>query len=619
MTLENHKKWLQSAIAGGHIVNIPFVTFDQVNVIARGTFSEISHAYWKSAEKTVALKSCHNNNSFGNFIKELHLIRSVDFHDNIIRFYGVSEDPVTRKYFMVLHYANEGNLQDFLKENHKYLNWKTRINMAMQIASGIKCIHERNIVHRGLYPKNILVHDGKMIITGFGLSKSLENEFELANNNDETYIIEEMTGYFEPQCFINSTYKRNKASDIYSLGILLWEISSGRPPFNNMKILDIARKIVQGKREVPIKDSPPAYIEIYQMAWDIDPRRRPTINKVRDNLEKLSLHLRRNSEYQDQQTYNDPYSYKQSQLNHPNHSYTPSQLCNFQNLHKFTCAGILIKYVEEFQYTHGYVEPDECHAGYHAGMGDIVGLRWHLYHYRRVDDNYNFSDMSDNLVLITAKFCSRKNLNIIFQCLKENGANFKVITKKAEQTAFHLLFFNLALCNKITHSKDKLDKYHEVLFQAIKFLKNMGCNINSKDRNGRTILSYYLEEKYLHQEKTPIIRALLKNGADPNVSVTLPWNFDAKTALFQAVKNKWPNNVLELILRYGVDVKAVNKDGINVLAIATLDKNLSIMTWMLENISRVNEKDCIKIAKKFAGNFTTKEYQLLNKRRSGVF
>ena len=81
--------------------------------------------------------------------------------------------------------------------------------------------------------------------------------------------------------------------------------------------------------------------------------------------------------------------------------------------HKCTCADILTKYIDEYQNTLDYVEPGDCHAGYHAGMGDIMGLKWHLYHDRRVDGTYNFSNMADKLALITAKFCGRKNLNVM--------------------------------------------------------------------------------------------------------------------------------------------------------------------------------------------------------------
>jgi serine/threonine protein kinase len=58
---------------------------------------------------------------------------------------------------MVLQYANGGNLRDFLNKNHGLLNWKTKISMASQISSGLKCIHECNIVHRDLVSEFLIL------------------------------------------------------------------------------------------------------------------------------------------------------------------------------------------------------------------------------------------------------------------------------------------------------------------------------------------------------------------------------------------------------------------------------------------------------------------------------
>ncbi|CAG8660565.1 6342_t:CDS:2 [Funneliformis caledonium] len=299
-----------------------------------------------------------------------------------------------------------------------------------------------------------------------------------------------------------------------------------------------------------------------------------------------------------------------NQFSHPP-SYIQRPLHPSQNPHKCTCDDTMTKYVEEFQNTRGYSKPTQCHAGYHAGIGDIEGLRWHLFYDKKVEGTYDFSDMTDKLVLITAKFCGRKSLNAMFLCLKEYGANFNVTTKKTEKTAFHLLFDNFNLCNKITYAKEKLKRYHNVFIKAVNFLKEMGCNINAKDKDGYTILARYLGELFLHEERVPIIESLLNNGADPNISVSLNnWGeFDAKTALLLAVRNKWPTSVLELIVKHKVDVNAMNKENKNALSIATENKDHKTMAWMLEHANFDHES--IKIAKKFAGNFTTKESQLL--------
>ncbi|CAG8448236.1 7321_t:CDS:2 [Acaulospora morrowiae] len=99
-------KWLQDAINEHHIISIPFDNFTKHEVITRGAFGEVTRAYWKSGEKTVALKSLISNpssdsESFKEFVDEFKLIRSVDFHDNVIRFFGVSQGEnildITRK------------------------------------------------------------------------------------------------------------------------------------------------------------------------------------------------------------------------------------------------------------------------------------------------------------------------------------------------------------------------------------------------------------------------------------------------------------------------------------------------------------------------------------------
>ncbi|KAF0501380.1 kinase-like protein [Gigaspora margarita] len=136
------------------------------------------------------------------------------------------------------------------------------------------------------HTKNILVHDNKIIISDFGLSKLMTSD----SSNSNT-LTDGMPSFMDPQCLKNPKYKHTTKSDIYSYGVILWEISSGHKPFPTLKRIQIAIKIYNGEREQPIKDTPPEYVELYKRCWDDKPDNRPKIEEI---LEFLShTHLNR--------------------------------------------------------------------------------------------------------------------------------------------------------------------------------------------------------------------------------------------------------------------------------------------------------------------------------------
>ncbi|RGB23028.1 hypothetical protein C1646_677412 [Rhizophagus diaphanus] len=96
-----------------------------------------------------------------------------------------------------------------------------------------------------------------------------------------------MIEYIEPQCLKNIEYKKDKKSDIYSLGVLLWEISSGRPSFPNYYPREtLAFHISYNNlREIPIEGTPLEYQQLYQECWDCEPESRPDIEEVYEILE----------------------------------------------------------------------------------------------------------------------------------------------------------------------------------------------------------------------------------------------------------------------------------------------------------------------------------------------
>jgi serine/threonine protein kinase len=95
--------------------------------------------------------------------------------------------------------------------------------------------------------------------------------------------------YMEPKRISDLKFPYTKSSDIYSFGVLMWEISSGYPPFKNCNNIEIAITISMGKREDTIPDTPEEYDKLYKTCWDQEPENRPTVNEVLEEFSKMGF------------------------------------------------------------------------------------------------------------------------------------------------------------------------------------------------------------------------------------------------------------------------------------------------------------------------------------------
>jgi serine/threonine protein kinase len=100
--------------------------------------------------------------------------------------------------------------------------------------------------------------------------------------------------YMEPKRILNPNFPYTKSSDIYSLGVLMWEISSGCPPFKNNSFSRcdkdaLVYAIINGVREKPIPNTPKEYEELYKNCWDQEPNQRPTTSKILCKFTKMGF------------------------------------------------------------------------------------------------------------------------------------------------------------------------------------------------------------------------------------------------------------------------------------------------------------------------------------------
>ncbi|CAI2165233.1 4308_t:CDS:2 [Funneliformis geosporum] len=183
-----------------------------------------------------------------------------------------------------MEFANGGNLQNYLKHNFRDLTWSDKKKLAFQIADGLNYLHNEDVLHRDLHSKNIVIHENNAKITDFGISK-VENNSTICNGTFGK------VAYMEPQILVNPKFQYIKPSDIYSYGVLMWEISSGYPPFRDNERFYISNAIINEIREDAVPDTPADYEKLYKKCWSQKPEQRPTILEILEVFSKMGFRM----------------------------------------------------------------------------------------------------------------------------------------------------------------------------------------------------------------------------------------------------------------------------------------------------------------------------------------
>ncbi|CAB5366780.1 unnamed protein product [Rhizophagus irregularis] len=174
-------KWIENALKYEKVKLISYKELKNEEPLDAGRFGIISKAIWTKTNNYVVCKKLTNTTYIKNdlldaFIHELKMHMHLDYSERIIRCFGISLDPKTNEYLLIMQYANSGDLQNYLKNNFKNLTWNDKEKLAFQIADGLNYLHYENILHRDLHSKNIVIHESNAKITDFGISKNQNNQ-----------------------------------------------------------------------------------------------------------------------------------------------------------------------------------------------------------------------------------------------------------------------------------------------------------------------------------------------------------------------------------------------------------------------------------------------------------
>ncbi|CAG8479376.1 6790_t:CDS:2, partial [Racocetra fulgida] len=272
---------------------IPYTQFMDIQFLDKGGFSTIESAIWlegprnitsnslkstiRNPNKKIVLKKLLNSrNNSKELAKELQIIHT--YKDIVIaEIYGISQHPETGDYIIVMKYYENGDLKSL--QHKTKLTWKEILILLGGINYGLETIHNAGFVHRDLHPGNIFPEiKDEFVYTALDVGFSID--FNKTSTSSKMYGI---IPYVAPEVFLNGSY--TKESDIYSFGIIMSEIVSGRPAFADRKHdLVLISEICNGKRpEVP-QEIPGMYVELVNQCLSAEPSKRPSLEEISEKL-----------------------------------------------------------------------------------------------------------------------------------------------------------------------------------------------------------------------------------------------------------------------------------------------------------------------------------------------
>ncbi|XP_053671907.1 mitogen-activated protein kinase kinase kinase 10 [Anopheles nili] len=269
-------------------VEIQFHELDLKEVIGVGGFSKVHRAFFNGEE--VAVKASRQDDEFEvarqNVLQEAKLFWSLK-HPNIVSLKGVCLDPQTL--CLVMEYARGGSLNKILAGRKIPPN--VLVDWAIQIARGMKYLHCEapiSVIHRDLKSSNVLISES--IQHGNLINKTLKiTDFGLAR---EAYRTTRMSAagtfaWMPPEVIKSGTY--SKASDVWSYGVLLWELLTGETPYKGFDSLSVAYGVAVNTLALPIpKTCPESWGKLMKSCWEIDPHRRPSFKEIEKDLDIIA-------------------------------------------------------------------------------------------------------------------------------------------------------------------------------------------------------------------------------------------------------------------------------------------------------------------------------------------
>ncbi|KAL6047965.1 Serine/threonine protein kinase, catalytic domain containing protein, variant 2 [Balamuthia mandrillaris] len=252
------------------------INFKQLQLgpqIGVGSYGIVYKAKWKGVDVAVKkfIKQKLSEKRMLEFRAEMAFLSELH-HPNIVLFIGAC---VRRPHLcIVTEYMKKGSLKDILRDKATQLPWNLRMKMARSIALGLHYLHslEPIIIHRDLKSSNLLVDENWNVkIADFGFARIREENATMTRCGTPCWTA--------PEVIRGEEY--SEKADIYSFGIILWELASRQVPYGeDMNFMGVTLKVLEGVRPKMPPKTPDSFAKLIKSCWHVDPKKRPSVKKI---------------------------------------------------------------------------------------------------------------------------------------------------------------------------------------------------------------------------------------------------------------------------------------------------------------------------------------------------
>ncbi|XP_019197598.1 PREDICTED: serine/threonine-protein kinase EDR1 [Ipomoea nil] len=274
--------WIDPVLDDVNECEIPWEDLVLGERIGLGSYGEVYRADWNGTEVAVKkfLDQDFSGAALAEFKREVRIMQRLR-HPNVVLFMGAVTRPPNLS--IITEFLPRGSLYRIIHRPQSQIDEKRRIKMALDVTMGMNCLHTSTptIVHRDLKSPNLLVdNDWNVKVCDFGLSRLKHNTFLSSKSTAGT------PEWMAPEVLRNEP--SNEKCDVYSFGVILWELATLRLPWSGMNPMQVVGAVgFQNRRlEIP-KEVDPLVARIIWECWQMEPNLRPSFAQLTVALRPL--------------------------------------------------------------------------------------------------------------------------------------------------------------------------------------------------------------------------------------------------------------------------------------------------------------------------------------------